>query len=238
MTETYYAGAYWGQRQETIEACTDRAHRFLSCLAECHPTFREWRVNWRPVSKGQKLSMPFDRETLTQLLLKGRSRYDSDNQVIEDLGFALGVWTPVAQGSGIALSLHCGCYSPVVGNNCVLDLNSPIETYTTSALLAVVECLVVTWDPEEAFIISREYRDRILDQYGEDAALVGWITYIRAESDRLRALLPSSVQIHSLDEGENACLVVITDETFTVEDQSLVARADLVRSILIEQELI
>ena len=236
MTETYYFGAYWGQRQETIEACTDRAHRFLSCLAECHPTFREWRVGWRAVSRRQKLSIPYDREALTQLLLAGRSRSDSDNQVIEDLGFRLGLWTPDTQGDGTALSLHCGSYSPAVGNSCVLNLFSHIEAYSTPALIAIATCLVVEWKPEKAFVISREYRERILDQYGENAALVGWITYVQAKSNRLQALLPPSVQIHSLD--ENACLVVLTDEIFTVENQSHVAKADLVRSILIEEGLI
>jgi len=232
MTETYYAGAYWGQRQETVEACTDRAHRLLTCLAECHPPFREWRV----VGRKQRLSAPFEREPLTKLLLAGRSRYDSNHQVIEDLGFRLALWTPGGHGGDAGLSFHCGCYSPAVGNNCVLNLDLPIAAYDTATLLAMVECLIAAWEPEEAFIISREYRDRLLDQYGEDAAKVGWITYVRAAPERLRALLPPTVQIHPLD--ANASLVVITDETFTVDNPSHVATADAVRFILIEQGLL
>jgi hypothetical protein len=41
-TEEFYAGAYWGSRQEPLEECTHRLLKFLTEIAKVDPVFARW----------------------------------------------------------------------------------------------------------------------------------------------------------------------------------------------------
>jgi len=56
--ETYpdscFAGAYWGPRKESPEACARRAVTFLNELAACDPLLAHWNKIPKPRGKGRK----------------------------------------------------------------------------------------------------------------------------------------------------------------------------------------
>ncbi|HEY0094673.1 MAG TPA: Imm52 family immunity protein, partial [Archangium sp.] len=93
MQEGYYAGAYWGPRQETALECARRAELFFHMLARCDPAFTQW---YR-AGRGFPRELPGwpvrpEMKELETFFLKGRSRTDVGREVIEDLGFLQMVW--------------------------------------------------------------------------------------------------------------------------------------------------
>src|SRR4051794_30187502 len=121
MLETYYIGAYWGARRESADACAHRTQHFLECLAACDPLFLHWFKLGQSRKEALQHEIKPDQETLQKALLAGKNRTDRD-QVLEDLGFRLGLWTGGNDEGSAGLSIHCGCYSSRVGNSCVIEL--------------------------------------------------------------------------------------------------------------------
>src|SRR5215510_5513523 len=91
--EHYYIAGYWGRRRATVDDCAAKATEFLESLAEIEETFRTWFHT--ADSEEEALSRPFriDQASLREELLASRSRRDSDNSIVEELGFNLAMWT-------------------------------------------------------------------------------------------------------------------------------------------------
>jgi hypothetical protein len=52
--DSCFAGAYWGPRKESPEACARRAVTFLNELAACDPLLAHWNKIPKPRGKGRK----------------------------------------------------------------------------------------------------------------------------------------------------------------------------------------
>src|SRR5947209_17211529 len=118
MIVSYYIGAYWGIRKETLEECTHRLAGFLMCLAECDPCFAHWFK--KGASRKEALTHEINPNiaTLQTLLLAGRNRTDIGHKVIEELGFRVGLWNGARNDAETtSLSIHCGSYAPRPGFN-------------------------------------------------------------------------------------------------------------------------
>lgn len=234
MLESYYLGAYWGVRKETVEECAQRMAGFLACLAECDPCFARWfKTGW---SRKEALTHEIkpDIATLQALLLAGRSRTDVGHKIIEQLGFLVGLWNGASDNAESAgLTIDCGSYAPRPGvNSCVIDLpyGGPVaeRLLRVSVLRAVMECVVSAWDPDWAAVMSRSYQ-KLVPFPPANAPRMGWLAYL---SRRRGVVPPLPLPARVVPLGTHGSLVLLTDERFTASNPAHVEVAKQVRSML------
>jgi hypothetical protein len=224
--ETYYAGAYWGARKESAGECARRAADFLASLARCAPAFSRW---FKPArSRGKSLAQPLDPEpaALEKLLLKGRNRTDAGQEVIEQLGFSLGLWNGGPPRGDASLSLFCGGFSERTVNSCLLhppQSGPGSERILTAPLLAeVVRCMVLAWEPDWGIATSSTHMDRVT-RTAQPGTFIGWVTYF---SRRRGAVPPLPPPVRVEPVGERGTLVILTPERFTVSNAAHLELAD------------
>ena len=216
MTETYYVGAYWGPREDSLDQCADRALRWFSRLREIDAAFATWFELGS--SRRQALSRPVepDRQTITELLNRGRNRKDGGNRaVIPELGFRIDLWNGGDDEESVKLSAACGAYTLTAPNNCILRLprsGSVADRFLrVSALWELVSATIACWEPDHAVVTSRRISD-LLDLPVEGVE-VGWLTYVSPKHPFV-ADPPSQAKVEPLGSGQ---LVVTTEERFTAE---------------------
>ncbi|WP_163782510.1 Imm52 family immunity protein [Myxococcus vastator] len=147
--ETYFAGAYWGARRESPEACAQRAEAFFASLASIDPSFTRWFRQGK--SRKDALLRPIEptRAALEALVRKGKDR------VVEELGFRFSAWNGASDDDdGSAFRVTCGGYSERVSNACVFDLPSrgpnAGRVLTAPILSGLVRSMATSWAPDFA----------------------------------------------------------------------------------------
>ena len=104
----YELCAYWGPRRETFDACSERLTKFLKLLSDCDPTFEAWFKKGRSRKGALRHQVPIDKDTLRNLLDKGRQYTDIPRKLMEDLGFSVGLWNGKTDEEGPAgFHVHC-----------------------------------------------------------------------------------------------------------------------------------
>lgn len=214
MSDSFYLGAYWGARRETVEECTDRWVDFLERIASIDSSLATWYERGR--SDRDALRRPIDgtRERMHGLLLAGRNRLDSgDRAVIEELGFQVGMWNGAANAAG--LTVCCGVYSEVkgVGNLLVMDLPSADgdagRLFTRATARALVEAVVECWEPTWVTWTS----DDLADAQPRGVGTVGWMTYL---ADPLVRRLEAPLDGYDTEQLDSGVLVTLADDATVV----------------------
>lgn len=190
----FMLGAYWDARPDNLEQCTENAGKSFARLAEIDPLLARWYELGRSRKDALKRRVDTsDMQSLRNLLLKGRNRYDIGREVIEDLGFSLSLWNGAGEEAAEAsVRIHCGCYSEYVGNNVLIDLPFKAESLrwvkNASSLLALV---AETWRPKWAGIMStKAMKDRDFDG---DYPFVDWMVYVPRAVKAVS--LPSRIEV-------------------------------------------
>jgi hypothetical protein len=236
VNETYYLGAYWGVRQEAVEACATRLSGYLRSIAQCDKLFAEWFLQGKTRRAAAKRRLEVDPETLAAYLAQDVRRASAGHSATPELGFQLGLWTG-GQGNSDSASLmiSCGCYSPAVGvNACTLQL--PVDAAAThrlntvTSLTSLMGCAVAAWDPDWGLVSSIEYDNSMPEQEG-NAPRPGWLMYL---ADRLGSIpsLPNQVQVTKL--GEVGTLITLTTNTLSAQDHSQIQTGIALAAILDE----
>lgn len=236
--ESYLIGAYWGPREETVEACAERLCLFLECLGRCDPLFEDWFEKGRSRKDDLKRRVQTnDRKAMEALLLKGRI-YSDDGRLMEDLGFQVGLWTGDQQGEVATLSVSCGSYALRPGiNSCVIK-PPPIgagasRILQVQLLTELVRCVVSAWEPNWGVVTSSDSRDLVYRPH-KRSPVVGWLTYLSTTRGKVPSMeLP--VQIKSI--GDLGVLIVITDDRFTIANPDQIALANQVARLLEQHHL-
>jgi len=176
--QKFMLGAYWDARPAEVSECAEKATRFFRRLSEIDPLLAHWyeRSRSRKEALRRKIDC-LDVEKVQELFLKGRNRTDVRREVIDELGFKLGLWNGAENGLEASLAVHCGCYNDRVGNNVIIDLphssESPAWVDNAVSLLALVAEI---WQPEWAGIMSKQaMRDRDFDG---DRPFADWLVYV------------------------------------------------------------
>jgi Immunity protein 52 len=86
-----YIGAYWGDRRETAFECGERLSRCLLGLGAVDPLLAAWFLKGATRSTAT-VPIALGADDLASLFDRGRNRRDSDGEVIEELGFRVGLW--------------------------------------------------------------------------------------------------------------------------------------------------
>ncbi|MBN1210752.1 MAG: immunity 52 family protein [Myxococcaceae bacterium] len=234
MSETYYAGAYWGARQETAEQCAQRALAFFNTISHSDDFFARWVVP--PKSRKQApRALELELPALQALFAQRRTRND-EGGVIEDLGFHLladnGMGPGRHQRDHASLSIHCGSYAEPISNVCLLDLPSTgphVERVLTGPVLTeVLRAMALAWEPDWAVATSNEHREMI-SQRPTAGTFVGWVMYFARRRGPVPPL-PEPVRVEPV-EGRGT-LVTLTPERFTISNPAHVELAARVHQIL------
>lgn len=176
---SFILGAYWDARPDDLRQCTENAGRLFAGLAEIDPLLAHWYERGRSSKDALKRKVDIsDARRLEGLLLKGRSQRDIGREIVETLGFRMGVWNGADKDEAEAcVDIHCGCYSERIGNTVIIELPRKSEglrwVENASALLALVAEI---WRPNWAGIMSKkaiEERD-----FDADLPFVDWMVYV------------------------------------------------------------
>lgn len=235
MIETYYAGAYWGARQESAEECAQRGQVFFQAMAVCDPFFGHW---FRPPRSRKKASEPLsvDAPTLRDLFAQGSTRND-ERRIIKDLGFRIladsGMWPSTPPREFASLSVKCGGYADSMGpNSCVLNLPSAgdaMEHVVRAPMLAnILRAMIMAWEPERCFATSHAHLELVKQRAGV-GTFVSWIMYFPHQLGPVPSL-PSPVQVEPVE--DRGSLVILTPERFTASNPEHVALAAHVHEVL------
>lgn len=221
MTVSPYIGAYWGPRQETLDACTDRAVKFLEGLSSTHSALSTWyQLGIMQTDAPQQPAVP-ERGVVSTLLESGRNRRESDRSVIEELGYSINLWN--GQDPSVALNIGCGRYhrSEYVKNAVIIDLPRLDEGLADLASLekarAMMHLLVECWDPDWATWTSSELRKE--QRVVPGRPVLGWMTYLSSLQDPQPSLLARST-LEPLGAGT---LIIAANEISEVTGESLLA---------------
>lgn len=230
--ETYYAGAYWGPRQEAAEECARRAVVFLSLLAACDPFLAHWNKTPKPRGQGRKTPlMPPDLSILTEAYRRGVNR-EPGGPPIEGLGLTVSAYNDGTGRDFASLRMNCGSYAKGMSNACVLSLPSKGENaervLTASVLTEVVRSMALAWEPDWAVAMSDSQRD-MDDEDGKVSVLTGWVTYLARHRGTVPPL-PAPVRIEPVK--TKGTLIILTPERFTASNPEHVALAERVRELL------
>ncbi|MGE6758680.1 immunity 52 family protein [Corallococcus interemptor] len=230
--EAYYAGAYWGPREETPEECAKRTASFLNLLAPWDPLLAEW---YRPAKSLKDARMhplvPPDAATLADLFRSGVNR-ERGGPAIEQLGFTFWFDNGGPDADCAALRITCGAYSEAVPNSCVMTLPkrgpNADRLQTAHVLAGVVQSMALAWDPDWCVSTSWDHRELLSDE-GRTGTFVGWVTYLSRRRGSVPPL-PAPVRIEPVE--AKGTLIVLTPERFTVVNPEHVALARRVRELL------
>jgi len=232
MGETYYVGAYWGARQETVAECARRAELFFHALKHCDPSWTQWfRAAQRPTREvpGQ-LVRTDDVQALEELLMLGRNRTDFGKKVIDELGFNFRLWNQWAEST--AISVTCGSHSWGGHNLCLAELPSQgprVERLLSAPVLTqALHAMAVAWAPEWGIATSETHRDEVLND-SEPGTFVGGATYFSRARGTVPPL-PAPVRIEPV--GTLGTLVLLTPERFSASNPEHLSLAEQVQTLL------
>lgn len=224
-------GAFWGARQESVDACAERASAFLTRLSACDRIFAHWFERARSPMQAFEGAQGPDHDVLTKLLLKGRNRTDVGRNVLEDLGFSLSLWNGVKDDGDTRLGVSCGVYSPWNHNSCVIELPERVpaaeRVLTVETLTCVVRATVSSWEPDWAWVVSNTHLGLL--ELVDLKPNVGWLLYLAAARGEIPKLPPPARVVPIEGHGN---LIVVTEERFSAKHPEHVEAASLVAEIL------
>ncbi|MGI5175326.1 Imm52 family immunity protein [Dactylosporangium sp. CA-152071] len=184
MADSFYLGAYWGPRAESVGSCAERLADCIGRLGAAHPVLSAWHRKGRSVSAASAQPIDTGRDALEVLLSEGRDRTDIGGEVIEELGFHAALWN---RGAAVSLRTLCGAVpaAPFVSNSCVLGPFSPSDTaavlFEPAVARGILMALVEAWDPQWAAFTSNAMRESQHPSPGRPVA--GWLTYVAGDKD-------------------------------------------------------
>ncbi|WNG52052.1 hypothetical protein F0U60_54070 [Archangium minus] len=230
MTETYYAGVYWGRRQESAEDCARRAELFFRLLAECHPSYARWYEQQDSEAAEVPLQLAPTREFFVRLFEKEEYRSDGG-------GFRFGAWTGhEAQDQGGMVLIFCGAHAEGASNHLVLYFpeESPgsERMLTLPVLTGVMRAMALAWEPEWGVIVSGDFRDNISEE-GSAGSFMGWVTYFSRERGELPGL---PVRVEPVE--DKGMLVLLTPERLSGGNPEHLALGRRVQALLAERGLL
>lgn len=149
---TYIVGVYWGQREESRQACANRCSAFFNSMATQDIGLAKWYKK-SGTRKTAPSELPHD-ANLLRSILKTNNR-DIGGDAIAELGFNLSAWTGGDADTSASLSLTCGAYSPVIRNVAVVAFDTKAKP-SLDTLQLVFKAAVAAFEPEDGVVSSLE----------------------------------------------------------------------------------
>lgn len=202
MTDSYYAGAQWRARPESVEECTDRIVAFMPALEMINPMFGTRFDTGRSRKDALRRPIQIERSVLRENLLAGQNRTDvAPRKVIEELGFSFSPWN--GQETAVGLRVHCGTYSQWVGNNVVItlpDLDQLEGMLDADFATRLITVMVESWDPDWATVCGQDLANSQGKPIG--SVVIGFVAYVKSNRRVGPLFLPKGITRRALHNGE------------------------------------
>ena len=224
-----FVGAYWGPREEDIEGCAARVMDFFRRLSSISPFWARWYNIRRTRRNASKSSMNLaSKKVIIELLDQGRNRGDTDNSIIEDLGFRVGLWNGEKKDRDASVNVHCGAYHPHSGNSVLIYLPRGVpELIAPEPCAALLEAVVRSFEPEWGVVSSGATRSALQKKVG--VPFVDWIFY-HNQCDLDASKLPTSASYKIID--TLGTIVVVQDRPIDPTNQQDLANVRMVAAAL------
>jgi len=228
MSKDFYAGAYWGDREESLDACATRLSRFLNDMKCCGDPFCTWYEKGGSRREALTKRISPDLDYLRRLLTAGSVKGSGST------GYVVGMWNGRSDTNGVIdLSVSCGsaCLKYGLLNTCVIDLphESPgfEEVVCLSVLKPLLGSLARNWQPDWAAVIPRTLRSLLPVPHGHPHH--AWILYL---SDKRGTVpqLPEPARSEPL--AGLGTLVTVVGELFDVDNPAHVSAVQAVYGVL------
>ena len=178
MIDTYYLGAYWGSRAETLADVASKALETLAELRQTDEQFLNYYTTGYSRKKALKKEVPLELEYIKRLCLSMVRKGELRTNGFAKMGFLFGVWTGQKEGESSVVQFTIGHQftTPHLSNVCVISL--PYEGAAAERLLQkevskrILAILAKIWNPDYAVLTSHHLRDKL--GVGNE---IGWITY-------------------------------------------------------------
>lgn len=176
MIDSFYIGAYWGSRTETLVEVAHKALKTLQKLGAIDEQFLDWYELGMSRKQALAKRVILDLEIIEELFRKAVKKGELGEKGFAEIGFVLGLWTGHKDDEPSNISFNVGAAHKRLSNCCVLKI--PYEGTARERLLqpekakAIIAMLVETWDPDYAVLTSHGLNDML-----NDANEVGWIIY-------------------------------------------------------------
>ena len=165
MNNSFYIGAYWSTKPETLQQVRDKIIVTLTKLGEIDELFSNWyeRGNSREQAKEKKVTL--DWGSIEKICLERVKKNDFDRMGFSKMGFLIGLWTGHQEYESGSITFSVGATSKWVTNSCVIKL--PSEGSALDRLLnrgeamEIVRLIVDVWNPEYAIFSSHDLNDRL-----------------------------------------------------------------------------
>jgi len=233
MSAPFHAGAYWGCRPESAEACACRAETFFRLLSACHPDYARWFEKASSTSKA--LQLQFEPSYDTFMRFFGKKKYQAGRD-----GFLFGAWTghvPVNEEGGMVM-LGCGSDAETVPNSVLLYFPSEgpgrDRLVTLPVLTEVMRAMALAWEPDWAYAAFDDFRDSMSPE-GPVGTFVGWLTYLSRQRGEVPAL-PEPVRVEPVE--DKGTLLILTPERLSAAHPEHVALGQHVQRVLEERGLL
>jgi hypothetical protein len=208
MEESYYVGAYWLARDETVDACARRAETFFQGLSACDSSLTHWFKKGRTLEEALQHRIELHRDAFLGV-------FGPEEKRSPEMGVSLGLWTGESSGGGSSLSLSCGSASVWGSNYCVFDPapqgSASARLLQASVLKQVLHAMAVAWEPEWGVATSNLLRKTLSDS-AEAGTFVGWVTYVSRRRGEVPPL-PAPVRVEPVE--DKGTLILLTPERFS-----------------------
>jgi hypothetical protein len=197
MTDSYFLGAYWGPRQDSLQSCANCLATVLTELSKIQPSlFSKWFAQGASREEALNSEITIDGAQLLSVLTKGVNRKDIDRSPMPRLGNRVSLWTGHGDDQSASLSLICGSTTPMPGpsNNLLLDFPSDTSAFTgllePVTLNKIMASAVLAFDPDWAVITSIDHLNKVRAARS-NGPFAGWISYFKQLGRQEAESLPS-----------------------------------------------
>ena len=231
MNDNHYVGAYWLARQETAEACAQRAEVFFRLLTDCDPSLSQWFKKSGSMKEALAHRVDTRSEALSKAFTQQKARQPKDD-------FFLRLWNGGLHGGASSFTLFCGSASLRVANSCVVSLpeeGRAEERLSQAPVLArILRAMVLAWEPECGVALSHEHLDKVSES-ADVGTFIGWVTYLSHRRGPVPPL-PSPVLVEPVE--DKGTLITLSPVRFTASNPAHLEHARHVTALLSQAGLL
>ncbi len=227
MIQSFILGAYWTGRKETSGECADRVRAFLAEISEIDESFTTWYQ--RSGSRKDATSNRVDtrnRNSICEMMERGRHQRDIGGDAIESLGFRIGLWNGATKEENTSsISILCGSFNEIALNSVTLAL--PSSLVARSSVEKVQKLLSVScsvWRPGWAGVMSKESMK--LRDFSARKPFVDWMVF----TPRTVGAVPPPAVATPVASG--GTLIVTQPQPPCTDDEKVLARIRAIESLV------
>ncbi|CAG0961164.1 hypothetical protein ARNL5_00918 [Anaerolineae bacterium] len=210
MPNRVSVGVYWGIRPITLALAIQQTLQAFEGLSRIHEVLSLSTWYEKGMSKEEALNKPviLSEGTLRRLLQEGRNRYDTTDEIMEDLGYSFTLWNGRDDEDGVSLNVTCGNTNPRLNNHCLLSTIEPSGTlFKPGTLDLILNALIETFQPDWGRV--RPWIPEL--DLERTTPGVGWLTYLSPAYQPIPSL-PSGVKV--ISRPDHSTLIQLSEEPF------------------------